>query len=286
MAEHVRRPTTAHSGESGAPTYRFDPPQTTQRIHTTPATQPTEVVAGARASGTSGATATRSSRDTIHRSFDRLDQPVNRSRVAGRSPILPNSDPFAIPANSLSSTLAPAIHFAMLVVLFTTAGTSILVMRNSHARPAEANKAKPNVVVKHATITPAVIVPGATKPTATGPLGSASRFKRRTATRSAETGDPRPVPYSVTTADGGHDEKSSSVIPSDEIDKPTSDDWTGAETGCVYPGTCFPSAELSENGRLPRVRMAEDAPAIARFSGTVTEAQPHQAQHDDEQSLH
>ncbi len=284
VADHVQRPAISSLTQkvgSGPLEYRFDPPQVTRRVHTTPAARPTEAAAGFSTSATSSATRTKRAATTP--TYERIDQPVSRTRSGGRSSILPSSDPFEIPARGLTSTLAPAIRFAMLVALFTAAGTSVLLMRNSHSRAPEANKAKPDVIVKRATITPSTTEPGVTLPTAVGPLGSAAHQKRVMSTKPTTQSS---TPFSMTTLDTTHEDNEQSVTPPDNDEDPSADDFTGAETGCVYPGTGFPSAELSQLGRLPRVRTSQEVPAMARFSGTVIEAPPRQAHHDDEQSLH
>ncbi len=283
VGDLVQKSSSTQKVGDGPLAYRFDPPQSARRASTIPTSRYSETTSGVGISSVSSETPKRISRAVTNQAYERFDRPNTHPRTAERSPILPSTDPFEIPARGLTSALAPAMRFAMLVALFTAAGTSILMMRNSDSSAREANQAKPNSLVKHATITPARTEPGVTLPTAVGPLGSAAQQKRIEATKPKSRRSP---PFSMTTLDTKYEESGQSVTPTGKSEGPSTDDFTGAETGCVYPVTGFPSAALSPMGSLPQVRTTQEAPAMARFSGTVIEAAPRQAQHDDESSLH
>jgi hypothetical protein len=62
--------------------------------------------------------------------FERSRRDLQQSRGARRdSPILPRENPFAIPRRGILDSLAPFLRFAMLVALFTAAGTWIQLSR-------------------------------------------------------------------------------------------------------------------------------------------------------------
>jgi hypothetical protein len=73
--------------------------------------------------------------------FERSRAALRQSRGTRRdSPILPRTDPFAIPRRRILDSLAPFLQFAMLVALFTAAGTWIQMnrfQRTPAAKPAD-----------------------------------------------------------------------------------------------------------------------------------------------------
>src|SRR6185503_2186059 len=115
----------------GATSYRFDPPQTGD------AQAQSAIYRDIRRDTAS--TDTQSGGKTL-----RTHQPhvFDRGRVADRktsprreSPILPSSNPFAIPRAGLLDSVAPAVRFLTMVVLFTAAATWFQMLTR-HAPPA------------------------------------------------------------------------------------------------------------------------------------------------------
>lgn len=86
------------------------------------------------------------------------------------SPILPHSDPFAIPRSGLRDALAPAVRFLMMFALFTAAGTSIL-MFNRQVQPT-AEPVKPAAATVQPMLVPAAdaVQLSPAPPTAAGPI--------------------------------------------------------------------------------------------------------------------
>src|SRR5262245_29857887 len=86
--------------------YRFDPPQSPQSRHA--AITPGTISSYASVDG-NGDTITARSRMLATHSPSRFDPSTARPRAAGRSPVLPAFDPFAIPSRRLTDVLGPAI---------------------------------------------------------------------------------------------------------------------------------------------------------------------------------
>lgn len=191
------------------------------------------------------------------------------ARNRKESPILPRSNPFAIPAASVEDTLAPVARFLFLFALFTAIGTAILTISrraepiNDVAEPATAaaqQSLEPQMLKPQSNLLEAPTAP----PTAAGPLGTPAP---RTGFRIKP--DERPAIQSPQSA----------VAP----------DASALHTADAS-GEVVPQVRTSDG---PRAGVEDDPtrwegsaapPAVARLSGTILAAPTQQAHHDDNQS--
>jgi hypothetical protein len=197
-----------------------------------------------------------------------------------RSQILPRSDPFAIPSSSLDDALAPLARFMMMFVLFTIAGTTILVAsKGNHSQPeiSPAAAATTGPMLEPTTtiepVQPAVEQPVAAS-TATSPIGEAS-VQPRNETEQLPT---FPDMFGAPEGSLGGEETSGKQI--------TSDQPVG-ESGPAATALEFLTAPLTGTGRaLPRVQTSEPPQAVAHLPGHILESPSRQASNDDEQSVY
>src|SRR3954453_2072210 len=145
------------SAAIGATNYRFDRPQDSQ------------VQSSAQASTRPPGVSPKLGASHQPHAFGRSR--VHRRMTRRESPILPRSNPFAIPSARLIDTLAPALRFVTLVVLFTAAGIWLQSMSTRSATVDAQPKEQPQT----ASQLPAVpdrntVAPQPPRPTAAGPL--------------------------------------------------------------------------------------------------------------------
>lgn len=195
-------------------------------------------------------------------------------RAAADSPALPAWDPFTIPESRLSESFAPILSFLALVVLFTAAGTSLLLLRNvqrdSESKPHKASNASR-------------IEEPLAKPTASGPLGPTSA-RLEPAPSSSATAIALPPTAAPLLAPSLDDASNSHGGLLQDRSRPAAS-WPTSDEG---PPTDLPAPIFPDGSDLPlpQAQMNDQMPAVARFSGRILEAPPHQAKHDDQSSIH
>jgi hypothetical protein len=164
---------TAAKAAAGNVGYRFDPPQGSRQ-------QP----AASSASRSRSATLRSELIYVPHNA--RMHQPHafggERAGVKQRrreSPILPSSNLFENPPRRLLDSIAPAVRFVTLVVLFAAAGTWIQVI-GRHSAPAVKSIDPPTTTVDE-RVAPAAKTAErpAAGPTANGPVGTTPEMNRR-----------------------------------------------------------------------------------------------------------
>ena len=199
----------------------------------------------------------------------------------GESPILPRSDPFALPASSLPDTLAPVVRFLVLVALFTAAGTMVLSMgKRNQTPPDEVRRTSTAVRQSLEPVLPSVsAAPSSDEafaaPSSIGPVG-------------AEGAPEVELPPDVTVTASAN--ASSKLIPQADV--------TAAHSARQTPETALDSAAPAfdpplppmagaQAGALPQVRISEPPAAVARLPGTIHEIPTRQAKNgDDEPSIY
>ncbi len=209
----------------------------------------------------------------------RVDQASPAARK--RTQILPRSNPFAIPSSSLDDALAPLARFVMMFVLFTIAGTTILVAGKANHSEPEINPSaaattgpllEPTTTIE--PVQPAVERPVAAS-TATGPIGEASVEPWDETDTLPTFPDMFGAPSDASL--GGED-TSGKQITSDQPVEESSPAATALE---------FLTSPLTGAGRaLPRVQTSEPPKAVAHLRGYILESPSRQASNDDEQSVY
>jgi hypothetical protein len=185
----------------------------------------------------------------------RSTQPSATSEIVARfapakSSVLPEGNPFAIPNARLHDRFKPLGQFVLLFVLFTAAGTSLLMIgRRQGAQPVviptataiEASIGVPTAAADAADQVTTMFEPSA----APAPAGLDSG---RTQTAVAQVG--------VTTAVGPA--SAPPAAPAEAAPAP-------------YPSTNFPPVNLPQtvDKELPQVRAIDPPPAIARLRGEI-----------------
>jgi hypothetical protein len=187
------------------------------------------------------------------------------------SPALPDWNPFAIGGSSFPETFAPILSFLVLVALFTAAGTSVLMLRNTNQSPVSGSPLRSGKIERS--------VAG---PTAAGPRGfSEQRLEiDESAVSAAKTDEPAPAPPATPLDD---EMRANDVTADDEAPRSAS-----ASDDPAYPTTDFPAPGLLESGEqeLPQAQMSDPPSAPARLTGSIYESPTRQAQHDDESSVY
>jgi hypothetical protein len=154
----------------------------------------------------------------------------------------------------LPDALAPAVRFMLLFVLFTAAGTSVLLLWRS-GRPASNNPAGPTA----ATADPTIAVPTAMEQSVT--VLERAVLKPEAATGAAPSAK-GPKGAARHGAQSESTEQRISIGAADvEAAIPVSAESPPPGTVSPYPTTNFPLVMLAgtENGPLPRVRTTDDA---------------------------
>jgi hypothetical protein len=248
--------------------YRFDPPQSDER--------------GARMAISAGSTGIqRPERLGSHAPAEPhiLRRTARESR--GASPILPRSDPFAIPSARLHERLAPVLHFLFLFALFTAAGTWILTTSRrtepnvEFTEPASA-AAQPSLEPQTLTApSNKIIEPPTSTPTAAGPLGT---MTPRTGLRATPDGRPADDNPQATTA---RDAAAPRVADagSQPLPRARTRDLEQAGGGDAPARRDGPAREDG-----PDVGPDEAPSAVARLTGSILSAPTQQAHHDDQRS--
>lgn len=236
---------------AGFVSYRFDPPQTAHR----------EAQRGESSSSAASPQPHKST--TAAAAQPHLLERGARGARAATSPILPRSDPFAIPRISLHERLAPVLQFLFLFALFTLAGTWILTTAR-HART-ENELTEPAATAVHQslgtkTLTPAVDIldPPPAVPTAAGPLGNKTP---RTGLRA------RPADSAA------GDDPQSALDSAASASRFTSMNWQ-----------LLPQVQTVDESPLADEQPPATPPCMARLSGTILATPTQQAHHDDNQS--
>jgi hypothetical protein len=246
----------------------------------------------------------RSDWPTHHKTFERTrpdDSQAGRkstatgeiiSRFAPTKPrALPAGDPFAIPSDRLQDRLKPVGQFLLLFVLFTAAGTSLLMIgrpgdKSSAATPTTATIETaigvPTAGAESSdqVITSAPTIEQAAAPMSAGPASDwAHSMAPPAAGRSSATGatavPPTPRADSVPAMariDGNADAKLPASPPQPENTPPASATRPAAEAAPMpYPATNYPAATFPETieQQLPQVRTTDPQPAIARLRGDI-----------------
>jgi hypothetical protein len=209
---------------------------------------------------------------------------VDRASPASRnsSAVLPSSNPFSIPSTSLHDAIAPLVRFVMLVVLFTAAGTTILLAGKTD-RP-KSQPMPPAAAAAPALLQPTTIIeptrPAVEQPiaatTATGPSADASQHKGDRLTDSLPAFPDVLAPPPGASMES--DESGSEQVRSDPGAAPPTPAASAPD---------FLSWPLTGSGRaLPQVQTSEPPTALAHFPGHILESPPRQASNDDESSVH
>lgn len=172
-----------------------------------------------------------------------------------------------------------------MVILFTAAGTSVLMLRSAgrQAAPDRTGTAAP--LEKAAAVS--------TTPTAGGPLGiSATRLEPAPASEASAVAISNPSSPQLAPAVGND-----ASAPDTTVRDVPATGITGIESSPAaavpandsnYPSTDFVEPEIPEaNGiQLPQEQIRDTPLPIARFSGQILEAPMRQAKNDDESSIH
>ena len=171
-------PATKSTAQPAAhkPGYRFDPPMPSTRAARPAEDEQTKPF---RTLKSELVYAPHSTRPLHPHVFEKSWMKPIKSRLQQRreSPILPRSNPFAIPRRSMLETLSPFLHFLTMAALFTAAGTWIQL--NRHDKQREPAKA-PETAIERSDAAPTKTVDRPINaPTAIGPVSSAPETGRR-----------------------------------------------------------------------------------------------------------
>jgi len=156
--------------------YRFDPPEASDRgSQTAELGRPAE----SRTLKSELVYAPQASRALRPHVFDRARTTERPARVPRReSPILPRSNPFAIPRRGILDSILPALRFATLVALFAAAGTWIQHGRFS-SQPANESVDSPTTAAEPAAPNTKTADQPVQAPTAVGPVGTTPKAATR-----------------------------------------------------------------------------------------------------------
>jgi hypothetical protein len=272
VSTEARPPQSQRPAASDSSTRRVDPPQPRAAATVAP-TLAAKVQLGI------GKHSAHSPQPPAHH----LNQRAKRAQrthddARSESSALPNWDPFSIPGKRLPDAFAPIFSFLAMVVLFTAAGTSILLLRNRPQQPV--SEVPPPARLEQ---TAAVSAP----PTAVGPLGaSASRLLPAASIEPAAAASHAPTtselkpPADVGATGNGPPEIDLPEIDTEPAAAPTADTDRAATE---YPEPIFPPMMEVDS---PQAAMTDTRLPVARFSGEILEAPTRQARHDDQSSIH
>ncbi len=213
--------------------------------------------------------------------FQRSPRSEYRTRPFGSpSRVLPDSNPFSIPAASLLDKLAPVGHFAVLFVLFTAAGTFLMSGRRgkstSEATRPRGGAATAPEMRQSLEPAPNIDHPTIATPTAFGPLGAAAKptiqieLKLAEAAPQSAIENSPPVEVAPTPmlarADG-------EPLPQVQTTEPLEDGGGDAPA----------RLEVAESpSETDRAEESSRSPSVATLPGVIFEA-PRQAYHDTNQ---
>jgi hypothetical protein len=214
-----------------------------------------------------------------------------RTAPARPSPLPPGS-PFAIPSERLQDQFAPLVQFLLLFVLFTAAGTSLLMIRKSPAAGAADSTA--------ATVDPAIAVPTAAKstsgerpsietPAPVGPSGPTSDVTVAPAEapappsfalgpgRNSAAGRDADVP-AVAQVEARGEAPAFVAPPRPAAEGPAmpTQPPAGETAPLPYPATNFPPTALpsASDHTLPQARTTDPPTAVARLRGDIGKIPP------------
>jgi hypothetical protein len=271
-----RPPRPAASASAHTADYRFDPPQPRRsEIAAAMAAPPNDRTE----SGEHAAHTRRPPAHHLHQRMDRTTLPQPDRVGSVDSPALPKWDPFTIPANRFPDLFAPVLSFLLLVALFTAAGTSILMLRNSDRQPVSVppNPSQPG------------IQQSADGPTALGPRGlPAARLElevdstvknQPTASSASPTTLQSPSSPSTSSTPFADDDAANSEVTNFDVAPPV----PATPEPPAYPRPAFP--ETSELP-TPQAQMSDPPPAIARLPRIILPVPPSQAQHVDQPGVY
>jgi hypothetical protein len=150
--------------------YRFDPPQMAERGWATQAHDGASQVRTLKSELVYSPGSARSLRPHV---FDKTRTSQRRRPMPRReSPILPRANSFAIPRRGILDSIVPVFRFAVLVAIFTAAGTWIQISFYKN-QPAGGRADSDQVNVQHSAVGAPKTVNGPTQsPTAVGPVGT------------------------------------------------------------------------------------------------------------------
>jgi hypothetical protein len=202
--------------------YRFDPPQASDKSAQTPG----------------------SSQPTISRQPHMLDRGP-RAIPRRESSVLPRSNPFSNPRPRLVDSVAPAVRFLTMVILFTAAGIWFQMI-GRHGQPTRS--IEPPKTAAHPAAAPAKNADDHTvpAPTATGPIETRPDSDAR-----------------VGRAEG------------DDFASRDNGNSAAGPVPAAHPTVTPPHFLISAGSRVPRVRVADSAPPVAAdgsAEGTTTSA--------------
>jgi hypothetical protein len=250
--------------------------------------------------------------DIIHDDFEQIESPTTklfprsetrRPSVARlRADLLPESNPFqplGSSSDAASERLTPVAQFMLLFVLFTAAGTSLLLMNQSSTEGRSPNKsaehrleqvdpavAVPTAVTAAPTLSPPHTVEIPPLPvSAVGPVSDVPRVRpgspswpnfSPTMAESSTTNDYVPSVARAEDRPAGAGPRTIPATPRDLRSgvSPTTTPATDAPVP-MYPSTGIPATVLpvADGGTLPQVRTDDPPTAIAKLNGSVAPVQ-------------
>ena len=207
-----------------------------------------------------------------------------------QSKVLPTGNPFEIPQAKLQDRFAPVVQFLLLSVLFTAAGTSILMIgRKSGGQAVESSAtnldsaiAVPTAVTQSPVVEPTAVPE--TAPTAVGPANDVSRTRPGSTSWSSFANGPSVnapttdnVP-AVARTEARPNSVSTPTNPPEHRERlPLSNPAAAAnQQANPYPTTGVPQAVLPTAGHapLPQVRTFDPPPAFAQLRGDIGTVPP------------
>jgi hypothetical protein len=184
---------------------------------------------------------------------------LNPRLLAEASPVLPSGDSFAIPREPLHQKLAPVVQFSLLFLLFTAAGTSLLMIgRQVGEVPAAAT------------------VPVAVDPTIAVPTLPAQAVRTAASPQTLSAADlalnPNRTDSDVATAVSNVDRAPRAAEEAPTTPTPTSPAAVEAPAA-PYPTTNFSPSKFPEPIKqvLPRLQTIDPPPSVARLRGDIEE---------------
>ena len=185
--------------------------------------------------------------------------------IRRESPILPRTDPFAIPSPGVMEKFGPIVRLVLLIALFTAAGVILLAGGNDQ-QPSVREKTSAETTVTKQSLEPTAVFAEASAATSTaaGPALVPDSSEVETTQAAVDLSDvvDDAAPGAVQ-ASGGAAEAA----------------------GHPYPQTAWPSAALPDagHGALPQVQTTDPPQAVAHLPGHITEIPQRHASHDDNQ---
>lgn len=194
-----------------------------------------------------------------------------KAPLRAESSILPSADPFSFRQSKWPQVQSSVIRFILMVVLFTVAGT-IIVMSKSNKQPS-APPPRPDTALRQSFGRSATAIePIDSSPTAKGPSQSTS---------SAVWEPSAPTAGPALLGAPSADDATGNAYNTDRASEGTTDAGELTERGASQPTTGVVSPPL------PQLQVTAPPPATAHFSGYILAAPSQQASHDgDQQSVY